>query len=77
MENERIKEIKRKRREPWLLLDMAEQKVYYQHVGDHSQSQGPLGESRVDITLSCAVWETRTEGDQVQHPGAPQIKKRA
>jgi hypothetical protein len=60
---------------------MAEQKVYYRPVGDHSQGQGPLGESRVDITLSCAVWERGdrkeegTEGGQVQHPGAPQIRK--
>ena len=36
---------------------MVEEKVYYRHVGEHSQRQRHLGESRVDMTrLSCTMW---------------------
>ena len=31
---------------------MVEEKVYYRYVGEHSQRQGHLGESRVVMTLS-------------------------
>lgn len=30
---------------------MVEEKVYYRYVGEHSQSQGHLGESRVGMTF--------------------------
>lgn len=33
----------------WLLLGVVEEKVYYRHMGAHSQRH--LGESRVDMTL--------------------------
>ena len=36
---------------------MAEEKVYYRCVEEHSQRQLHLGESRVDVTrLSWAMW---------------------
>lgn len=39
-----------------------EDKVYYRHVGGHSQRQGHLGEFRVDLTrLSWVLWERRRE----------------
>ena len=37
---------------------MVEKKVYCLYVGEHSQRQGHLGESRVDMTrLSWAIWQ--------------------
>lgn len=43
---------------------MAEEKVYYSYVGEHSERQGHLGESRVVMTLNL-----EEEGNQVQPPG--------
>ena len=42
---------------------MGEEKVYWGYVGEHSQRQGYLGESRVDMTrLSCpSLKPDRTE----------------
>jgi hypothetical protein len=31
---------------------MVEEKVYYRYVGEHSQRQGHLGESRGDMSLN-------------------------
>jgi hypothetical protein len=42
---------KRKRERTWLTLGMVE-KVYFRHMGEHSQRQGHLGEPRVDMTQS-------------------------
>ena len=41
------------------------------------QQQGPLGESRVFMTLRWAMWERARgdgEGDQVQQPGGPKVQ---
>lgn len=36
---------------------MVEEKAHCRYVGDHSQRQAHLGESRVDLTrLSCTLW---------------------
>ena len=37
------------------LLRCMVERVYYRHVGEHSQRQGHLGESRVDMTLTRAM----------------------
>lgn len=54
-----------------------EEKVYYRHMGGHSQGQRHPGESRIDMTrLSCAVCERgREKGNQVQEPGGTKIQK--
>lgn len=31
---------------------MVEERIYYRYVGEHSQSQGHLGESRVHMALN-------------------------
>lgn len=36
----------------WQLLGMVKEKAFYRYVGEHSQRQGHLKESRVDMTLS-------------------------
>ena len=41
---------------------MVEEKVYYRYVGEHSQRQGHLGESRVNMTLSHVRRRVRREG---------------
>lgn len=41
-----------KKERTWLLLGMKKEKVYYTHVGKHSQRLGHLGESRVVTTLN-------------------------
>lgn len=42
-------------------------------MGDHSQSQGHLGKSRVDMTLSrgCTGWG---QGNQVQQSAGPKVQ---
>lgn len=63
-----------------MLLGKEEEKVYYSYVGE--QSQGPVGEYRVDMTrLSWAIQEEEKgkkegrEGSQVQQPGGTKIQK--
>lgn len=43
-----------KRKDTWLFLGMVEEKVV-KIVGEFSQKQGPLGESRVDTSLNWAM----------------------
>jgi hypothetical protein len=56
---------------------MAEEKVYYSYVGEHSQRQTRLGEPRVDMTLFCVGRgeEGRQErGNLIQQPGGQRYK---
>ena len=40
------------------------ERVYYRYVGEHSQRQGHLGESRVDMTLShIGRWGRKVRGE--------------
>lgn len=47
---------------------VVKEKVYCEYMGEHSQSQGPLGESKVDMTLSWAMGGDRVE--EREEPGA-------
>lgn len=62
------KQIKKKRKETWLLLGMVEGKVYCRYMGLHSQRQGQghLEESRMVMTLS----HVGRGGEERQKPGA-------
>lgn len=59
---------------------MAEEKAYYRHVGEYSQRQGYLGESRVMTRLSWALGAERDrqeegrERNQVSAAGRPKVK---
>ena len=59
-----------------MLLLVTVEKVYYRHVGEYSQRQGHLGESRVDMTLShvrrgAAEERDRRGRGKVQQPRGP------
>lgn len=51
-----------------MVLGVVEGKVYYGYVEEHSQRQGHLGKSSVDMTRL-------QEGDQLQQPGGPKVQK--
>ena len=55
-----------------------EDKVYCRFLGEPSQSQGPLGESGVDmITLSCFIWggEREMGGRSQEAQGYKEIRE--
>lgn len=45
----------KKGKEGNMTAHMLEEYLYFRYVGEHSQRQGPLGESRVDMTLIWAL----------------------
>lgn len=56
------------------------EKVYYRSVGENSQRQGPVGESRVVMTRLSWAMEGKRKGDereqnQVQQPGGPKVQR--
>ena len=55
--------LRNKKERTWLLLGVVEEKVLCRYVGEHSQRQEHLGESRVGmIRLSYVMWkECRVE----------------
>lgn len=57
---------------------MVDEKVYYRYAGKQSQGQGHLGESRVNMTLSKAMWgeqRERREQNQGLQPGFPKFQR--
>lgn len=47
-----------------MLLDTVQEKIYYRCVREHSQRQGPLEESRVDMTLTWAMLGAEERKDE-------------
>lgn len=62
--NEKRKQEEKER--PGLLLGVVEEKVYSRYVEEHSERQGHLDHSTVDITrLSLAMWgEGKGKGER-------------
>jgi hypothetical protein len=60
-----------------LLLLVTVEKVYYRHVGEYSQRQAHLGESRVIVTLrgEGGGEEMEREENQALQPGGQRYKK--
>ena len=60
-----------------MLLLVTVEKVYYRHVGEHSQRQTHLGESRVIVTLrgEGGGEEMEREENQALQPGGQRYKK--
>lgn len=59
-----------------LVLSMVE-KVYYGYVGEHSQKQGRLGESRVDTSRLSRALQGEGEGERREdraEPGAAAMR---
>jgi hypothetical protein len=54
-------------------MDVLGQKVYYRHLGEHSQRREHLGESRVNVTLSH---EKRQGGEGRVERGEPSAAAR-
>lgn len=52
-----------------MLLLVTVEKVYYRHVGEYSQRQAHLGESRVIVTLRGEGGGEEMEREENQDPG--------